>query len=326
MPPPRHSCCPEMFASEEREILSTLARSLPHQPLRHFVVSYILTLLPLTGSLTACVLFPSWPTYAIVALIAGFTQNALGILMHEGSHYFFHINKRANDLLADFLVCLPIFNTVSGYRSPHFEHHRHFGRQEDPYHDLYANYRSQFQVARSFLADLLLVSAIARFTQRYGGRQKEKQPGYAMPGLFAVQGILWLAMYLVTGSFLAYFLMWLLPLMTIPLAVNRLRTIAEHLSPDVAPVSRCTIVGWIEYCLIAPYGYAHHREHHLLSSIPYYHLASAHRHLRERGDSSMFDHHAPTGYLGTFFWLLQRIGEKRKWQLKPRQERSALMR
>jgi hypothetical protein len=62
-----------------------------------------------------------WPL-AIVAVVAGFTQNALGILMHEASHYFLARDRQRNDRLANWLLCYPLMNTVAGYRAEHFLH------------------------------------------------------------------------------------------------------------------------------------------------------------------------------------------------------------
>ena len=129
-----------------RPARDAVRKAFREKPLRStgtFVRSYVLTLLPLSAALAVVHMMPSVLPYVIAAVIAGFTQNALGILLHEGSHYFFHSDKNKNDLLADFLVGLPIFNTVEGYRWPHVEHHRHSGKERDPYYELYGIYQNR---------------------------------------------------------------------------------------------------------------------------------------------------------------------------------------
>jgi fatty acid desaturase len=118
---------------EARRLLVERFRPDVTPALRTFVYHYALTIVPIGLSLAACALYPSGWIYVLGALATGFAQNGLGLLMHEGSHCFFHPDRRINDRLADLLVCLPIFNTVEGYRIPHLDHHRYAGTPRDPY-------------------------------------------------------------------------------------------------------------------------------------------------------------------------------------------------
>lgn len=257
--------------------------------LRMFVLHYGATIAPLVVSVLLCAVYPRVWTYILGGIVAGFVANGLGLLMHEGSHYFFHCDKRTNDLLANALVCLPIFNTVAGYRGPHLDHHRHAGTPLDPYEQLYRGYRGSVGVGICLLGDLLLVSSIDRFVGRYLGRTDETSARLnvtTLGVLVLVQGVIFGLYAVVTGWYWSYVVLWLVPLMTVPQVINRIRTLAEHGTGAVeTSVNRGTDPTWVEYLLVAPYGYSFHFEHHLLPSIPYYCLGSAHRLLRQRGFS-----------------------------------------
>ncbi len=285
-------------------------------PFPVFLRAWALTVLPFV---LMCLLLARWPhsvaLWVLTALVTGFVQNALGLLMHEGSHYFFHRSKKASDIWCDVLVCLPIFNTVQGYRTPHFEHHRSSGETADPYFDLYA-YPSVRHLIRQFMVDCAGISAIQRFFSRYGaggaGKAAKGNPAYAGPVFLVIQLGLWFLLFKVTGQWYAWFLLWVAPLMTVTLVVNRFRTIVEHYPGFLGiKVNRSSITGWIEYLCVAPYGYGHHLEHHLMPQVPYYDLGFTHRFLASRVDYS--DNEVATyGYLSAFRRLVREIREMEK--------------
>lgn len=276
-----------------------------------FVPRYLLTVLPIGLALWLCAAYPGAWTYAVAALVTGFAQNALGLLMHEGSHFFFHPDRRTNDLLADVLVCLPIFNTVVGYRIPHLDHHRFTSEAQDPYGPLYRGYAGKLHLAGALMADMLLISAVGKFLERYAVKPaegEERPGGGAALALVGMQAALFALYTLVTGTWYAYFVVWLLPLMTLTQLINRIRTMAEH-RPDESglPASRGTEPNLLEYLLIAPYGYSYHFEHHLVPSVPYFQLAEAHRLLEQKG--VRFDSSQMTGgYLRAFWRVAKTVG------------------
>ena len=275
-----------------------------------FALHYIPTVLPIIAALALCALHPAVWTYGLAALATGLAQNGLGVLMHEASHGFFHQNRRINDVLADVLVCWPIFNTVEGYRVPHLDNHRYSGSQRDPYAQLYTGYGSRSRLTLLLAGDLLLFRSITKFADRYFHAATQPRSALDMRSLGAlglVQGFLFSVYAVATGRWYAYLVLWLLPLMTLPQFINRVRTIAEHSrEPGDAAVNRSTVAGWWEYLLVAPYGYSYHFEHHLAPTVPYYYLAAAHRLLADRGFG--FTRGELTGgYLRTFVRLYRRM-------------------
>lgn len=268
-----------------------------------FLKCYVVTILPLTVLIVTGFAYPSWPLFIVVALVAGFTQNALGVLMHEASHYFLHPDKKLNDVLANLLLCLPIFNTVQGYRTSHLQHHRYSGDSKDPYYPLYGCYSSRGDILRGFLFDLTGVTAVKTFLARYIGPtdQSAQLNRYTLPALIVVQGVIFVVIYRMTGSWSGYLLLWLVPLLTIPIAINRLRIAVEHVA---RPGSGGTVPSPIEFLCIAPYGYSFHYVHHLMPAIPYFHLKWAHDRLVAESVDLTEDKYAD-GYVKTFFELMR---------------------
>jgi hypothetical protein len=216
----------ERYAVARKLLLGSFG-SEPKRRLRMFMLHYGATIGPLVVSVLLCAAYPRVWTYILAGILAGFVANVLGLLMHEASQFFFHSDKRTNDLLANALVCLPIFNTVAGYRGPHLDHHRHAGTPLDLYERLYRGYRGGADVGIWLLGDLLLVSSIDRFVGRYLGRTDKTSAPLnvtTLGALVLVQGGLFGLYAVVTGWYWLYVVLWLLPLMTVPQVINRIRT------------------------------------------------------------------------------------------------------
>jgi fatty acid desaturase len=91
-------------------------------------------------------------------------------------------------------------------------------------------------------------------------------------GLAAVGITAWLHGWVVLATY------WLLPLLTVLIALLYLRDIAEHVAlPSGAYASRSTIASRLESWLVAPHHVGMHAEHHLFSSVPWHRLPEVHR-------------------------------------------------
>jgi fatty acid desaturase len=286
-------------------------RRMADEPSSLFIRLYVPTVAPVVATVALVAVVPAVWSWLLLVAVAGLTQNALGILTHEASHFFLHRNRRVNDIVADWLVCLPIFNTVAGYRRDHFEHHRGCCGPRDPYYGLYGPYERRSQVIRGFVQDVLGLTAVRSFLARYLDRSAGSKRDTGAAGRIAVvqigvqiitvQGIIAAALTLATGQWWAYPVAWVAPLLTVPFAVNRVRTFVEHhAGPQEPEASRTTIPSLFEWIAIAPYGYAHHFEHHLMPDVPYYHLGWAHAQLGRLGFLFGGEHLSSGGYLRTF--------------------------
>ena len=303
----------EVLLFHARKLLLRELAQTSDRPTPVFLSRYVLTLVPLTMAGSVLAWWPQPFEFVLFAVVAGFTQNALGILMHEGSHHFFHRNRKTNDILANVLVCLPIFNTVQGYRSQHFEHHRHSGEEIDPYHELYGGYKASEDVIKGLVADVLGLTAIRSFLKRYtdGTRPAGDQVRWPIFTLLFEQAAIGAVLWWLTGSPLAWPFLWVLPLMTIPFAINRMRTFVEHYPGfEALPANRTTLVGILEYLCVAPYGYSHHFEHHFAPSVPYYRLAWAHAYLKNHGIELRSREYNSTGYFRTFWRMMRELSAR----------------
>lgn len=279
-------------------------------PLFAFATAYAATMIPFVVSMMALGVTAHWAAWLAAGLVAGFTQNALVLLMHEGSHGFFHTRRTTNDTLANWLVCAPIFNSVDDYRRTHIVHHRDCCDHKDPYFGLYGPYGTKRSVVLGFVQDISGVTAVRTFLRRYEAtdRPPASAAGVAVGRILVVQTALAGIFWAVTGAWWAYGLLWALPLLTVPTTINRMRTFVEHhaAAGDVE-ANRSTLPTWWEYFLIAPYGYAFHFEHHLMPEIPYHQLKWAHAELAEAGVDFRDEHLARRGYLRAFARLFRAL-------------------
>jgi len=80
-------------------------------------------------------------------------------------------------------------------------------------------------------------------------------------------------------------LYWIVPLLTVFLAIRYLRNVAEHYAVEhehVLNESRTVLAPVWELWLIAPWGLNYHLEHHLFPSVPCFKLGELHRLLMTR--------------------------------------------
>ena len=91
----------------------------------------------------------------------------------------------------------------------------------------------------------------------------------------------------VAGVWWAYFVLWLLPLMTWYQVISRLRNIAEHAvvgdNNDRLRNTRTTLTNGLMRMVLAPYWVNYHLEHHLFVYTPCWKLPAAHQMLIEQG-------------------------------------------
>jgi fatty acid desaturase len=80
-------------------------------------------------------------------------------------------------------------------------------------------------------------------------------------------------------------LYWIVPLLTVFLAIRYLRNVAEHYAVEhehVLNESRTVLAPFWELWLIAPWGLNYHLEHHLFPGVPCFRLGELHRLLMAR--------------------------------------------
>lgn len=266
---------------------------------RRFVADLAFSWALIAGAAALAVGTGHWLAWVAAILVIATRQHALGVLMHDGTHFRAFASRPLNDAVCDLFCALPVGMLTSRYRHEHLQHHRTPNIGTDPYwadfgrDDTWHWPKPPAAAAWVFARDLLGLNS-----QRWGRVQWRWSPwinhfqrtdpqGPPPPTraerlrIYAFHAVV-LGTLAATGAWLAFALLWLLPLMTLVPAMVRLRTIAEHLllpDRDEIEASRHTDGTWLERWSIAPYNINVHIAHHLFPAVPYYHLPALHREL-----------------------------------------------
>jgi len=240
-----------------------------------------------------------WAAYAAAMVVIATRQHALGILMHDGTHYRLLSNRAFNDAVCDLLCAFPLGMATSRYRHDHMLHHRFLNTDGDPYWvDFKLDDNWHWPKRRGaalwvFFKDLTLLNlprwlaVVHRWSPWVNHFGKQSAP----PPLTRAERLRLYAFYAgvlgvitATDAWLGVLLLWLLPSLTLTMALVRLRTIGEHLAlPDCHELdaSRHTDGTLLEHLTVAPFNINFHVDHHLFPAVPYYNLPALHRLLLE---------------------------------------------
>lgn len=263
----------------------------------------------IVGAFGAVHLLPHPLTVLGAWWVLGGQQLACAILMHDTSHQAVFRRKAVNDWVGQWLGAYPIFNNLQAYRPYHFRHHVTNGLADDPDLLLTRAYpTTRRSMIRKFARD---VSGITGFKALGGlilmhmgflefnlggkvvkvsqqgrrGRDYFRAFGHKLLGPLAVQGLMLGLLTWLASPWL--YLLWLGAYLTTFQFCLRVRAMAEHSVVDdrTDPYrnTRTTRANWLERRLFAPYYVNYHAEHHMLMSVPPYHLPRFHRLLLARG-------------------------------------------
>ena len=242
--------------------------------------------------------FVRWPnplTFVIAMVIIGGRQLGLAILMHDAAHRALFRHTRLNDTLGAFLCGWPVGASLALYRPYHLSHHRHTQQKEDPDLVLSAPFpitKSSFW--RKMRRDILGVTGVQRrlefFRYEMGddpSRWQRCKNLFHAEKYFLLTNLALLGLLSAAGVWWAYFVLWLLPLLTWYQVISRIRNIAEHAvvgdNDDRLRNTRTTITHWGMRMVVAPYWVNYHLEHHLFVFTPCWKLPAAHRMLIDQG-------------------------------------------
>jgi fatty acid desaturase len=272
-----------------------------------------------------CLVYPSVWSWALGVLIVGTRQHALAILAHDGTHYLVNSSKPLNDTLANFVAAYPLLFTVQGFRASHFDHHRYLETPDDPSRVTVENQPGDWTFPMSaarlvgiFARDLSAMShSSSAELLKYLWDIPNKRRHMAT---IAAMHIAAIALAGATGHWLAYPVLWLLPLFTVTVACYRLRAMAEHSGfgdsslryrrSEIDPliVTRSMTHNFLTSAILAPYNVSYHIEHHLYPGVPAFALHRVHARLRGVSDYGRLAHITP-GYPSL---LLEFLGRGRR--------------
>jgi fatty acid desaturase len=221
-------------------------------------------------------------TYALAVLVIGSRINGLGGLMHDAAHYRAYANRAVNDFVGE-IVALPTSTSMAGYRNSHFTHHRELNGEKDP--DWTRNVGlEEFEFPappRVVLKHIVQYLSGFKIKTALGGFHKNKETR-DIPAAVNRARLFFFASLLMASIVFGF---WIVPLVTVFLAIRYIRNVAEHYAVEHESVlneSRTVIAPFWELWLIAPWGLNYHLEHHLFPSVPCFRLAELHRLLMTR--------------------------------------------
>lgn len=233
------------------------------------------------------------PIYIVAVLIIAGRQHALLAIMHDAAHLRISKNHIANDLLGNYFAAFPILAATEWYREHHGKHHRFLNTNQDP------------DWSRKItLEEWKFPQKISRFvktmiSQFLIGGYEWLTLMVNMSGLFPLsqlnnrQRLVTLAhkisYYIVVLSVIFYFghghtflMYWLVPLLVVFPALQRIRSISEHFGlahTHELNDTRNLEANWFEKALFAPHNINYHLVHHMYPGIPQYNLKKLHQRL-----------------------------------------------
>lgn len=226
--------------------------------------------------------------YVVAFVLMGRAHAQFASLMHEAAHRLLFPNKAINDFVGRWLLGYPSFVNTDAYRFVHMAHHRQEFGPNEPDIPLYANYPITPQsFRRKLMRDALGITGIrlmrAQFSALFRGDARSRNTQLK---ILAVQACI-LAVSIALGHPLVYFLLWLLPFLTVWRVINRLRSIAEHGGLRADTDRRITTHSVRQASparfMLVPYNIGWHLAHHVDAGIPFRSLPAYHEELRRTG-------------------------------------------
>jgi fatty acid desaturase/SAM-dependent methyltransferase len=315
---------------ELRGILSTEEIKAYRQPLAwRQALDFGMVWLQILLGLAVFVWSPGIPTYIIALLLIGGGQHGLALVAHEFIHYnVAPRNRRLNDLLGTWLFAAPGGLPFTLFRHRHFLHHRLYSTNQDT-KVIYKRDIRGIRLLGEVLRNLLMIEYFDHLFGVLGRMKKETEtPAIAGPGLPEVLPPLLITHAVIFAALwpihpLAYFFLWLAPLMMPQVLFLNIRAISEHQPPRALggaadspyflgtpePFVRTVRGNLLERLFICKINFGYHVEHHLWPHINYQFLPAVHQRLLQRGVFSDPRFGLEASFVGNIFKLARQERE-----------------
>jgi fatty acid desaturase len=254
-----------------------------------------------------------WAVYILAGLVIASRQQALGILVHDATHYLLFTNRTVNDIVSDLFCGFPVSISTTRYRSTHFVHHRFTNTEQDPdlvlqrqdpdWHWPKTRREALALFFRCVFALNLRGAAKAAMVWAPGSHMFDPiTPAFPLRArvLFVLSSIVVWAVVIKAGLVVPALILWVLPALTVLNITNRMRATAEHvMMPGTHELNATRTViprAW-ERFFVAPLNINYHIEHHMFPSVPGRNLHRLHNVLMQ--DREYRDHaHITHSYFG----------------------------
>lgn len=246
----------------------------------------------------------------LAALLMGALQHHLSVIHHESIHYLLFRHRRANEI-AGRLAAWPIFFTMR-YRASHLRHHRSLGHDDDPDLANYVNYPNDLgYVIRDLLQHVTGLAAARQFVRQMSDGRFPRRLSIdgELAGVALAQVVIF-ALFAGLAHWSLYFLIWIVPLVTVAKTLTHFRNVVEHAriraregAAEDAGRYRTVLTTPLEAFFFAPMNFNYHAEHHFYMGVPYHRLPRCHAILSGRPE---YDQHVEVerGYLRFLFRTL----------------------
>lgn len=275
--------------------LRELRQDLRNVSLPGLALTYLLLIAALVS--THFITAPLW--FAILWVPIGLLQYRVVLSGHEAVHKTLCTPLWLNEALGVMGQALVGVNFAS-YRVQHLDHHRSTSTATDPDGHIYGRIVAAPKGWRRWLTYTLgtFVELIIKIAQKgvasVGGRPdvsaesvsaSRRHSVYVVLTQLSLIGICWA----LSGLFYAYALLWIGPLFSVAVFLNRSRIMVEHGLPLLAGVPPCRrgiptvdiVVPWWEANVFSPFYFNYHCCHHLYMTVPHHNLPQLRNLLRE---------------------------------------------
>ena len=282
-----------------KEVVARLTRRSPWRATAAVLHDVVVLALAISAGLY---FWPNPLVLVICIVVIGTRQHALFVIAHDAAHYLLYDNRLLNDVVGRTCAMLQGLSMCT-YRVIHRMHHNNLYGELDPDTALHGGYpRGRAYLVKKLLKDLSGLTAWKTYAYFLGGAPalntstnvalrplddtsgKLRQEALQDRNMVIAFHVLLLGVFAWSGYLVQYLVLWVLPLVTVVMAILRLRAIAEHgattdfTSPLTA--ARTNLApAWLEW-LIFPHQVNYHIEHHLYASVPHYNLPALHREMR----------------------------------------------
>jgi fatty acid desaturase len=254
------------------------------------------------GVLPYCLYHSIW-TFALAFLVVTSRMGALLALAHDAQHLSFLPDKKWNDLIGAWACAYPMGSIFGSSKAVHMAHHKLLNKPEDPDRNFHIENNKdtprQFvtHFARLVCGGQLWTSIVVNGVLRPIAKNKpcEKPPVVVLGraghpeilNLIPVQLVIWGCLWLASGQWWLYIVLWLGPIFTLGTFLGFLRGFVDHARlrseaenpEDPARDRLITVleVNWLERAYLAPFSFNYHAEHHIFPSVPPYYLPELHK-------------------------------------------------
>ena len=239
------------------------------------------------GVVAATVAIGRWWAYLVAFLLMGRAFALLNILGHEAAHRLLFNRKPINDFVGRWLLSYPGWTAFDAYRRVHMAHHKDEMGPDEPDLALYNGYPiTKASMRRKLTRDASGISGYKNLVPLAAALRKQSSRPVAAR-IVGVQLLIWAAMWILSGRWWVYPLLWFAPWMTVWRVLNRLRAIAEHAGMERSTDRRRTTHVIRQRPLarfwMVPYHTGWHLAHHVDMGIPWRRLPDLHRELVAAG-------------------------------------------